>query len=191
MPGRNREAFASFLGFSASTLGNWERGEGKPDTVSLGQIAAGTGASLEWLVFGTGPMMASGNDESINMAAIAERVRSLSDGEPAAGFGLRCGLSEETIDRILQHGSYHVAELSQIAKANAVLIDWLIHGEATIPTDDGCERPSIDDAAQAVADIATAELEHVSKLDLDMPAQDLGKIIGLRFRAWLRARMNK
>lgn len=52
----SRPEFSSIIGTSASTYGNWERGDSVPDAVIIGEIAQKTGASLEWLVFGTGSM---------------------------------------------------------------------------------------------------------------------------------------
>ena len=48
--GMNQKEFARYLGFSESTISEWEKGESYPSALSLKDISHSTGVSIEFLL---------------------------------------------------------------------------------------------------------------------------------------------
>ena len=46
----NQKEFARYLGFSESTISEWEKGESYPSALSLKDISRSTGVSIEFLL---------------------------------------------------------------------------------------------------------------------------------------------
>lgn len=51
----SREEFAEAVGVSPATIGNYERGNRKPDAEFFAKVREATGASLDWLITGQKP----------------------------------------------------------------------------------------------------------------------------------------
>lgn len=65
----SREEFAELVGVSAATIGNYERGNRKPDADFFAKVHEATGASLDWLITGRQPVTI-GKDPAPDQVAI-------------------------------------------------------------------------------------------------------------------------
>lgn len=75
--GVSRNEAANVVGVSLSTFQAWEAGEREPDATKLSALARQYGLAADWLLFGTGPMLANGN--GVAGTALAGHVQAVAD----------------------------------------------------------------------------------------------------------------
>lgn len=184
---QSQAAFARKLGVHKNTVGNYERGERKPDSDFLTALAR-VGVNIHWILTGQedesitpqtelASPLASAQSEAVQRFRYRLREAIAGASLSVRGLSQKVGPSEGTLRSYLRGDTYpDLPALVDIAQALGCGLAWLATGEAPrapAPT----ERPGTKESKRNAL-LAATPLTDREALELDMRLAGLARFLG-------------